>query len=247
MLALGQERLYQDLARKLHQVMLDGQYAVGDRLPAERELAAEYKVSRPTVREAMIALEVQGLVEVRIGSGAYVLRLPNQNDRPGFDVSAFELTEARLWFEGEAAALAAREASEEELDALDGLVQQIAEENERESGYDGADYEFHMAIARATRNAAVVNVVDYLWSMRKNSAESVLLHKKARDAKVLPVVEEHSAIVTAIRSRNPERARAAMRAHLGAVLDHLLFAVEEAAIEDARKAVAAKRARYAAV
>jgi DNA-binding FadR family transcriptional regulator len=74
------DRLYQDLARRLIAELASGRYAVGDRLPAERELSAQYAVSRPTVREAVIALEVQGLVEVRVGSGAYVKRLPGKND-----------------------------------------------------------------------------------------------------------------------------------------------------------------------
>ena len=103
----SQDRLYQDLARSLLEELASGRYPVGARLPAERELAATYNVSRPTVREAMIALEVQGLVEVRVGSGAYVRRLPGKEDIPGFNITAFELTEARLIFEGEAAALAA--------------------------------------------------------------------------------------------------------------------------------------------
>ena len=91
-----QDRLYQELARKLIDELAAGKYAVGDRMPAERELSAEYDVSRPTVREAIIALEVQGLVEVKVGSGAYVKRLPGKEDIPGFNVTAFELTEARL-------------------------------------------------------------------------------------------------------------------------------------------------------
>ena len=103
----SQDRLYQDLARSLLEELSSGRFPVGARLPAERELAATYTVSRPTVREAMIALEVQGLVEVRVGSGAYVRRLPGKEDIPGFNITAFELTEARLIFEGEAAALAA--------------------------------------------------------------------------------------------------------------------------------------------
>jgi GntR family transcriptional repressor for pyruvate dehydrogenase complex len=77
-----QERLYQDLARRLMDELVSGRYDVGDRLPAERELSAQFNVSRPTVREAVIALEVQGLVEVRVGSGAYVKRLPGKEDIP---------------------------------------------------------------------------------------------------------------------------------------------------------------------
>ncbi|MCP5397662.1 MAG: FadR family transcriptional regulator, partial [Sphingomonadaceae bacterium] len=110
-----QDRLYQELARKLIAELASGRFKVGQRLPAERELAVEHDVSRPTVREAIIALEVQGLVEVKVGSGAYVKRIPGKQDKPGFGITAFELTEARLLFEGDAAALAATQITDEEL------------------------------------------------------------------------------------------------------------------------------------
>lgn len=242
---LSQDRLYQELARKLMAELDSGRYAVGDRLPAERELAIDYDVSRPTVREAIIALEVQGLVEVRVGSGAYVRRLPNADDQPGFNVTAFELTEARLLVEGEAAALAATQISADEIKGLEGLVEEIAAENKREGGQEDSDRAFHLAIARATRNTAIVNLVEELWRLRATSPESALLHEKARTANVKPVVDEHSAIVAALKAKDPAAARAAMRAHLSAVLDSLLFATEERAIAEARQAVARKRARYA--
>ena len=238
-------RLYQALARKLMQALADGRFAVGDRLPAERELAIEHDVSRPTVREAMIALEVQGLVEVRVGSGAYVVRLPGKQDIAGFNITAFELTEARLIFEGEAAALAATQITDDEIDTLEMLVRQIADENQREGGTEEADRAFHVAIARATRNTAILNTVEQLWALRSTSPESALLHAKARTANIKPVVDEHRAVVHALRERNPAAARAAMRTHLSAVLDSLLFATEEAAIAEARRVAASKRARYA--
>lgn len=240
-----QDRLYQELARKLILELEAGHYAVGDRLPAERELAVEYDVSRPTVREAIIALEVQGLVEVRVGSGAYVKRLPGADDEPGFNVTAFELTEARLLVEGEAAALAATQITPNELSELEGLVDEIAAENKRPGGQEVSDRAFHVAIARATRNTAIVNLVEELWRLRATSPESALLHEKARTANVKPVVDEHSAILAALKAGDSTAARAAMRMHLGAVLDSLLFATEERAIAEARQAVARKRARYA--
>lgn len=240
----SQDRLYQELARQLLAAIASGQYAVGDRLPAERELAAEFNVSRPTVREAIIALEVQGLVEVRVGSGAYVRQRPDERLSTAFDVTAFELTEARLLFEGEAAALAATQISEAELDELDDLVRDIAQGNDHGDG-EIADRAFHLLIARATRNAAIVKTIDELWELRSTSPECALLHEKARNAQVKPVVPEHTAIVEALRSRDPARARAAMRAHLGAVIDHLLFATEERAVEEARRAAQTTRDRYA--
>src|SRR5579862_3953912 len=219
-----EERLYKNLARTLMLKLASGQYAVGDRLPAERGLSTEHKVNRPTVREAIIALEVQGLVEVRVGSGAYVRRLPGADDAPGFNVTAFELTEARLVIEGESAALAAVHITDSELDELDALVRRIADENLRDQGTENADRSFHLLIARASRNAAIVNTIEELWRLRTSSPASALLYAKARSAKVKPVVEEHGAIARALRTRDPGKARAAMRAHLSAVMNHLLFA-----------------------
>lgn len=241
----GQDRLYQDLARSLLDELASGRYPVGARLPAERELAATYNVSRPTVREAMIALEVQGLVEVRVGSGAYVRRLPGKEDIPGFNISAFELTEARLIFEGEAAALAASQITDEEIAEIARLVEAIAEENLQPDGAERADRDFHLAIARATRNTAIYNAIEHLWDLRSTSPEAALLHEKARTANIKPVVDEHTAVLAALRGRDPAAARAAMRAHLSQVIDSLLFATEERAIEEARLAARARRQRYA--
>ena len=241
----GQDRLYQELARSLTNDLASGRYRAGDRLPAERELASDYGVSRPTVREAIIALEVQGFVEVRIGSGTYVKRIPGKDDKPGFNVTAFELTEARLLIEGEAAALAATQITDPELAALEKLIADIAAENRTDGGQENADRAFHLAIARATRNTAIFNAIEELWRLRKTSPESALLHEKARTANVKPVVDEHTAIFDALRSRDPAKARAAMRTHLSAVIESLLFATEEAAIAEARKLVDAKRARHA--
>lgn len=240
----AQDRLYQDLARKLMAELASGQYSVGDRLPAERELSIQYSVSRPTVREAVIALEVQGLVEVRIGSGAYVRRLPGTEDIPGFNITAFELTEARLLIEGEAAALAATQITPEEVADLAALVEEIERENSRPQGAEQADRAFHVAIARATRNNAMTEAVERLWDLRARSPESALLHEKARVANVKPVVDEHTAILETLKAGDPVAARAAMRAHLAAVLDSLLFATEEKAIAEARRAAHAKRERY---
>lgn len=240
------DRLYQRLARRLFEQLASGDFAIGDRLPAERELAIEYGASRPAVREALIALEVQGFIEVRVGSGAYVCRLPGQGEEPGFAITAFELTEVRLLFEGEAAALAAVHITDAQIARLDALVNAIATENLRSDVTEEADRDFHLTIAAATRNAGVVRTIEDLWHLRSTSPECALLHAKARDAKVRPVVAEHAAIVEALRARDAAGARAAMRAHLTAVMDHLLFTTEERAVEEARRSLADTRQRYGA-
>lgn len=242
----GQDRLYQDLARDLREELAAGLYPVGVRLPPERELATKFGVSRPTVREALIALEVQGLIEVRVGSGAYVRKLPGGEEGgvDGFNVSAFELTEARLLFESEAAALAAAQVASEDLAEIERLVDEIARENMNPDGAERADRQFHLAIARATRNAAIYDVVERLWDLRAASPEAALLHAKARMANIKPVVDEHTAILEAIKAQDPDAARAAMRAHLSQVMESLLFATEERQIAEARKAAQAKRERF---
>lgn len=241
----GTERLYQKLARRLFEDLATGRYAIGDRLPAERELSVMHGVSRPAVREAMIALEVQGLIEVRIGSGAYVRALPGDQDRPGFTVTAFELMEARLLVEGEAAALAAVNIRDDELEELDRLVLKMSEENLLPGVSTEADRAFHLLIASATRNAVIHNQVEEMWRLRSTSPDCALLLEKARTANIQPVVAEHSVVRDALHARDPAAARAAMRAHLGSVIDHLLFTIEEDAIEDARRTIASTRARYA--
>lgn len=238
------ERLYQKLARALFADLAAGRYAVGDRLPAERELSIHYNVSRPAVREAMIALEVQGLIEVRIGSGAYVRALPGEADAPGFDVTAFELMEARLLIEGEAAALAAVHISNDELAELERLVEAMEDENSRPGVSTNADHAFHMLIATATRNAVIRHQVEEMWHLRSTAPNCALLLEKARNANVQPVVEEHRAVLEALRHQDPAAARAAMRHHMAAVIDHLLFATEEEAVEAARRTFATTRARY---
>lgn len=220
------DRIYKHLARRILAEIIAGKYPVGSRLPAERELAIIYEVSRPTVREAVIALEVKGIVEVRIGSGAYVVRLPDENDQLGTHLSAFELTEARALIEAEAAALAAALATDEEIEEIAALVEAIAREDRNPAGAEAADRAFHLAIARAARNGALLGAVTSLWDMRETSAEAALLHEKARSANIMPVVDEHTAVVSALRARDPEAARAAMRGHLASVLEALLFATE---------------------
>lgn len=240
-------RLYKEIAAKLIAEIQDGTYPVGARLPAERELAIQYEVSRPVIREAIIALEVQGLVEVRVGSGVYVLSASGVDVEGNDDVSAIELTEARLLVESEVAALAAAHITDEELFELEDLVQQIEEENQTPGGKEDADAAFHLAIAKAARNSALSDTVERLWGLRRTSREAALLHEKARHANIKPIVDEHTAILTALKARDPKAARNAMRGHLSQVLDSLLFATEQRAVDEARRTMQARRERFSRV
>ena len=154
-------RLYERVAQDLSGKIAAGQYALGQRLPSERDLAQAYAVSRPTIREAIIAMELDGLVEVRLGSGVYVAaKLPRGGTAGEMDVGPFELLEARRAIEGETCALAAVLITTEQLDELQGLVAEMQAENSRDVVMsEDADRRFHIAAPRIPKPATIISQV----------------------------------------------------------------------------------------
>ncbi|PZQ59288.1 MAG: GntR family transcriptional regulator [Sphingomonas taxi] len=225
-------KLYRRIVDAIMADIAAGQYPVGSRLPPERDLTERFKVSRPTVREAMIALEMQGMVEARKGSGVFVLATgPAEADRE-LDIGAFEITEARRLLEGEVAAVAATEIDAAQLAELRTLLAQM-EQSDMAAAED-ADRRFHIAIAEATGNAVIIAAVADFWDMRFRSplAREVLL--KAGSLGTESRMAEHGRILSALEARSPVDARNAMRDHLTRVIDHLLDVTETEAVERAR-------------
>lgn len=240
-------RLYKRVADELRAAILAGRYPAGRRLPAERELAEQFNVSRPTIREAVIALELQNIVEVRLGAGVYVLE-PGTNSRAGsgpeLTIGPFELMEARKIIEPETAALAATVITDEQLDGLDAIIDRMEEENRLEIQGENADRQFHVGIAASTGNSALVAVIDDLWHRRQTDPFFFRLMEKARSKGVKPVADDHRRILAALRKRDPAAASAAMRDHLTRVIETLLKATETEAMERVQTELAARRQRY---
>src|SRR3954469_16154015 len=161
-------RLYRQIADQIARLVERGEYPIGARLPPERDLAKQLGVSRPSVREALIALEVEGYVEVRVGSGVYVVGPPRAMKSPALpaDSGPFELIRARWLIESECAALAARHATKAQVRALEDALDHM--EAERIRGVDPleADRAFHLRIAEASGNSALALVVKTLWAQR---------------------------------------------------------------------------------
>jgi GntR family transcriptional repressor for pyruvate dehydrogenase complex len=238
-------KLYRQVADSILTLIKSGEYQPGGRLPSERDLAARFKVSRPTIREAMIALEILGWVDSRHGSGIYVTeQFPAQVAADDLDIGAFELTEARRLFEGEAAALAATTISSEELAELESILGDMVKENKRREPGEMADRRFHVAIARATRNTAITTVVENLWDIRYKSPLCRHMLERARSVGVQPRIGEHRHILAALRKRDPKAARKAMRDHLARVIDGLLKATETEAVASAKKKAVSRRNEY---
>ena len=240
------KRLYERVVEALSNEIVGGNYEVDQRLPSERELAMRFEVSRPTIREALIALEIDGLVEVVTGSGVYVRSLRRrQGGAARRDVGPFELLEARALIEGESAALAAQHISDKELLALATLVAEMEAENGRDVVMsEDADRQFHMAIASATKNSAIEQAVEALWAARNQSLQNVRFLEKVRAEGVKPRINEHQAILNALKSRDPNSARSAMRTHLRGVADMVFQATEAEALERVRSEIAGERRRF---
>lgn len=238
-------KLYRQVADAIMASIQSGDYEPGSRLPSERDLAASFKVSRPTIREAMIALEIHGLVEARQGSGIYVTdHPPAQIGADDLDIGAFELTEARRLFEAEAAALAATIITEEQLREIEEILGDMIKENVRKQKGEMADRRFHVAIARATRNSAITAVIENLWDIRHKSPLCAHMLERARSVGVQPRISEHRRILAALRKHDSQAARNAMRDHLARVIDGLLAATETDAVDSARKKAVSKRHEY---
>lgn len=215
-------RLYRQIADQIRALIASGEFPAGSRLPSERDLAKQLGVSRPSVREALIALEVEGLIEVRIGSGIYALEQagrqpspePDRGETPQAEAGPFELLRARYVIESECAALAAKSAKRAQLQALeDALEQMKAEAQDQTQPLDG-DRLFHLRIAEATGNGALVAVVKMLWEERTGP-----LYKQLEDHYDTPglwasAMAEHRAVLKAIAARDPTAARSAMQRHL---------------------------------
>ena len=210
------QRLYRQIADQLRALIGKGEFAVGTRLPAERDLARQLGVSRPSVREALIALEVEGWVEVRIGSGVYV---QNRSRRAAAPVAAtewgpLELIRARRAVEGETAALAAQSARRKDIEALDGAIARMRELADRNVMPLDADRAFHLAIAASAGNAVLTETVQTFWDSRRGPIFTRLRGYFETVPSWRAAIAEHEAIRDAIAAHDANAAREAMHRHM---------------------------------
>jgi len=232
-------RMFWKIVDKIEALIDSGLYPPGSRLPPERELAETFNVSRPTIREAIIALEVLQRIEVKTSSGVYVLERETDKDN-NIQVSAFELTQARALVEGEAAALAALSITEDELKALE----QTLDNMEAGENPEKADRDFHLIISNATRNNAVLLVVQKLWALRDSKPDIVNAYRAVCSTSDKERLDEHKAIYVALAAHDSNKARVAMHAHFNRLIN-TLFAISEAkALEDMQKQSSQTRDLY---
>lgn len=238
------KRLYRQVVDQILHLIDSGEYPVGSRLPAEREMSERFGVSRPTIREAVIALEALDRVSVKTGSGVYVLEWKEMNEVDS-KVSSFELIETRVLIEGESAALAASMISDEQLKLLAQALEDMAQENETGNvESDVADRKFHAIIAAATHNRVLSSMVEKLWDAQEGLHHIKVAHQAVCISDPQTRLKEHRKIYEALAKRDSQAARIAMRGHFARAIGALHESTEEEAVEEVRRKLSKTRERF---
>jgi GntR family transcriptional repressor for pyruvate dehydrogenase complex len=230
---MAKPKLYEQVVERLRAYVVDSGLRAGDKLPPERDLAERLGISRASVKQAIVVLEVQGLVDVRHGGGSYLTR-DSLDVEPVADMVARrrrlpDVLEAREALETKLAELAAHRRTDEDLRTIDAALAHMA--SEIESGGLGAegDRRFHEAVTRAAHNALLA---EFMRSIAPQIAESRGESLRQPDRPVRSL-GQHERIAAAIRAQDPEGAAAAMRDHVRTVSEVRLLTWEPPALDRA--------------
>lgn len=227
----SQQRPYQDVGMMIQDLIVQTPYLPGSRLPPEREIAEMLNVTRTVVREALIMLEIKGLVEVRRGAGIYVLDTVSDQSSEGIhnpafnDAGPFEMLQARQLLESNIAEFAALQATREDIIKMRQALQ--LEERELASsdpgGTESGDMQFHLAIAEATHNSMLVELFRQSWEWRENNPMWSQLHRHLHDTDYRKEwLVDHKQILAALIKKDARAAKLAMWQHLENVKQRLL-------------------------
>ena len=225
--AIKKTRIYEEVVNQIHELIREGKLKAGDQLPSERELAETFKVSRASVREALRALETQGLVVSRTGTGTFVADLPIEllvaplaSLLIKHKKALADIFETRRLIEPRIASLAAERVTDRDIEQMRTILERQREEVSRGATGVEEDAEFHFSIGRATQNQALEKLVSGLMDILSDSREESLQTPGRSQASL----ESHLKILSAIEEHDTEKARVAMLNHIEQVEQSLLLA-----------------------
>ncbi|WP_343315620.1 FadR/GntR family transcriptional regulator [Brucella sp. BE17] len=208
-------RLYQQIADRVRERIQDGQFPLGSRLPAERELAQQLGVSRPSLREALIALEIAGTVEIRMGSGIYVSAGPDKRVlSQAIGESPLEIMQARQLIEGSVAVMACARMTPDGLGELRATLNAMRENVSCDRTAMELDRQFHLLLAGHAGNSVLVKVIRDLFDERHSPLTAQIRTRFENNDTWSLALVEHEIIYTALEARDPLQAQAAMQMHL---------------------------------
>lgn len=223
--AIKKTRIYEEVVSQIHDLIRQGKLKAGDQLPAERELAETFKVSRASVREALRALEAEGLVVSRTGAGTFVAELPMESLVESLAAllskekdALSDIFEMRRIIEPQIASLAAERATEDDIEKMKRILESQAQLVKKGGTGVQADTEFHFTIAQATQNQALEKLVSGLMEILSRSREESLQTPGRNEASLA----SHYGILSAIEAHDKERAEEAMVHHIEQVEANVL-------------------------
>lgn len=221
---LKTERLYRQIANAIVESIQRGEFAPGAALPPERELAKQLGVSRSSVREALIALEMTGWVDIRTGNGVFAMQpLPSASTPAAeADYSLEDLLQARLAFEGMLAEMAARNGSPAQREQLRLLADTLLRYRANDAEFLEQDKGFHLLIGEMSGNEVLREMMEFLWNKRDSARFRRLERHFADNAFTDEMKRDHQQIAAAICAGDAAAARAAMESHLAQVKQRLL-------------------------
>lgn len=213
-------KIYENIVEQIKKMVMQGRLKTGDRLPSERELAENLKVSRTSVREALRILESIGLIDCRSGEGNFikdvnidslansvVLGIPFQKG------TSLELFEARKIIEPGIVRLAAERVTDEDILNMESILERQKSLVEEGKSICDIDDEFHRSIAEASRNKMVVKIINTLIELEAETNESSMkIKERPRQS-----LKSHANIVKYLKTGEKEKARKAMLTHLTTV------------------------------
>ncbi|MDT0176229.1 FadR/GntR family transcriptional regulator [Pantoea sp. RRHST58] len=221
---LKTERLYRQIASAIMESIQRGEFAPGAALPPERELAKQLGVSRSSVREALIALEMTGWVDIRTGNGVFAMQpLPSASTPAAeADYSLDDLLQARLAFEGMLAEMAARNGTPTQREQLRALADTLLRYRANDADFLEQDKGFHLLISEMSGNEVLREMMEFLWNKRDSARFRRLERHFADNAFTDEMNRDHQQIAAAIHAGDAAAARAAMESHLAQVKRRLL-------------------------
>lgn len=212
---VSSNKLYIQIYNQIHDAIISGQYAVGDKLPSEKDLCAMFNVSRVPVREALSALELNGLVDSMQGAGVYVKRTTSAEDKWVNEVEPQDIIRARMVLEPDVARLAATQINDEQHAELGGIIERFRKEAEDDTYTTDVDKEFHLFLAKTSGNTLYVMMMEMVFKTMEQRMWELILSRTIATPKYRDQNNrEHLHIAQAVLDGRADDAYAFMKDHM---------------------------------
>lgn len=226
---LEKKKTYQVIVDKITEFFLAGNLKPGERLPSERELASQFKVSRTSIREALRTMEQNGLIEIRQGGGSYIKATDFQSRKEEITAAiikaenhlVYEMLELRRALEVESAFLAAKRATSTDLEKLRTALENMAVSTQNIELGHKADLDFHIGIVESTHNSIFINLIHTLSDHMKDTIRATRRHRFTDPSRYEDTMDEHKEIYLAIASGNADKAKGLMEEHITRIREEL--------------------------